>query len=33
MRIVNTERMKKLHAWFNGDYAVMLRDGTKRPRV
>ena len=28
-RIVNMERVKELHPWFNGDYAVILRDGTK----
>jgi two-component system, LytTR family, response regulator len=27
--IVNIERIKELHPWFNGDYAVTLRDGTK----
>ena len=27
--IVNIERIKELHPWFNGDYAVMLRDGTQ----
>ena len=27
--IVNMERVKELHPWFNGDYAVILRDGTK----
>lgn len=28
-RIVNMERVKEVHPWFNGDYAVILRDGTK----
>ena len=28
-RIVNMERVKELHPLFNGDYAVILRDGTK----
>jgi two-component system LytT family response regulator len=27
--IVNIERIKELHPWFNGDYAVILRDGTQ----
>jgi two-component system, LytTR family, response regulator len=27
--IVNIERIKDLHPWFNGDYAVTLKDGTK----
>ena len=27
--IVNIERIKELHPWFNGDYAVLLRDGTQ----
>lgn len=27
--IVNIERIKELHPWFNGDYAVFLRDGTQ----
>jgi two-component system LytT family response regulator len=27
--IVNIERIKELHPWFNGDYAVTLKDGTK----
>ena len=27
--IVNIERIKELHPWFNGDYAVILRDGTR----
>ncbi|MEO8348854.1 MAG: LytTR family DNA-binding domain-containing protein, partial [Acidobacteriota bacterium] len=27
--IVNIERIKELHPWFNGDYAVILRDGTE----
>ncbi len=28
-RIVNTERIKELQPWFNGDYIVILRDGTR----
>lgn len=28
-RIVNTERIKELQPWFNGDYVVVLRDGTR----
>jgi len=28
-RIVNMERVKELHPWFNGDYAGILGDGTK----
>jgi len=27
--IVNIERIKELHPWFNGDHAVTLKDGTK----
>ena len=27
--IVNIERVKELEPWFNGDYVVVLRDGTK----
>lgn len=27
--IVNIERVRELHPWFNGDYAVILRDGTQ----
>ncbi|HEV8610008.1 MAG TPA: LytTR family DNA-binding domain-containing protein [Thermoanaerobaculia bacterium] len=27
--IVNIERIRELHPWFNGDYAVILRDGTQ----
>ena len=27
--IVNIERIKEMHPWFNGDYAVTLKDGTK----
>jgi two-component system LytT family response regulator len=27
--IVNIEKIKEMHPWFNGDYAVTLRDGTK----
>ncbi len=27
--IVNIERIKELHPWFNGDYRVVLKDGTK----
>jgi two-component system LytT family response regulator len=28
-RIVNTERIKEMQPWFNGDYIVVLRDGTR----
>ena len=28
-RIVNIERIKELQPWFNGDQAVILRDGTR----
>jgi two-component system, LytTR family, response regulator len=28
-RIVNTERIKELQPWFNGEYIVVLRNGTK----
>ena len=28
-RIVNIERILELQPWFNGEYAVILRDGTK----
>ena len=28
-RMVNMERVKELHPWFNGDYAVTLKDGTR----
>lgn len=28
-RIVNTERIKELQPWFNGEYVVILRDGTR----
>ena len=28
-RIVNTERIKELQPWFNGDYVIILRDGTR----
>jgi len=28
-RIVNTDRIKELQPWFNGDYVVVLRDGTR----
>jgi two-component system LytT family response regulator len=28
-RIVNMDRVKELHPWFNGDYAVILKNGTK----
>jgi two-component system, LytTR family, response regulator len=28
-RIVNTERIKELQPWFNGDHVVILRDGTR----
>lgn len=27
--IVNIEKIKDMHPWFNGDYAVTLKDGTK----
>jgi len=27
--IVNIEKIKEMHPWFNGDYAVSLKDGTK----
>ncbi|HYN43601.1 MAG TPA: LytTR family DNA-binding domain-containing protein, partial [Thermoanaerobaculia bacterium] len=27
--IVNIERIRDLEPWFNGDYVVTLRDGTK----
>jgi two-component system, LytTR family, response regulator len=27
--IVNIERIHELHPWFNGDYTVLLRDGTR----
>jgi two-component system LytT family response regulator len=27
--IVNIERIRDLHPWFNGDYAVTMKDGTK----
>jgi len=27
--IVNIERIKELHPWFNGDYEVRLKDGTR----
>ena len=27
--IVNIERIQELHPWFNGDYTVLLRDGTR----
>ncbi|HEY3202973.1 MAG TPA: LytTR family DNA-binding domain-containing protein [Thermoanaerobaculia bacterium] len=27
--IVNIEKIKEMHPWFNGDYAVTLKDGTK----
>ena len=27
--IVNIEKVKEMHPWFNGDYAVFLKDGTK----
>ncbi len=30
-RIVNTERIKELQPWFNGEYVVMLRNGTRLP--
>ncbi len=28
-RIVNTERIKELQPWFNGEHVVILRDGTR----
>ena len=28
-RIVNIERIKELQSWFNGEYLVILRNGTK----
>ena len=28
-RIVNTERIKEVQPWFNGDYIVILRNGTR----
>ena len=28
-RIVNIERIQELQPWFNGEYAVILRNGTK----
>ena len=28
-RIVNTERIKELQPWFNGEYVVILRDGQR----
>jgi two-component system LytT family response regulator len=30
-RIVNTERIKELQPWFNGEYVVVLRNGTRLP--
>ena len=27
--IVNIERIKEMHPWFNGDYSVTMRDGTQ----
>jgi two-component system LytT family response regulator len=30
-RIVNTERIKELQPWFNGEYVVVLSNGTKLP--
>ena len=30
-RIVNTERIRELQPWFNGEYVVVLRNGTKLP--
>ncbi len=30
-RIVNTERIKELQPWFSGEYAVILRNGTRLP--
>jgi len=28
-RIVNTERIKELQPWFNGEYVVLLHNGTQ----
>ena len=28
-RIVNTERIKELQPWFNGEYVVVLRNGAR----
>ena len=28
-RIVNTERIKELQPWFNGEYVVVLQNGTQ----
>jgi two-component system LytT family response regulator len=28
-RIVNTERIKELQPWFNGEYVVILRNGMR----
>ena len=30
-RIVNSERIKELQPWFNGEYVVILRNGTRLP--
>jgi two-component system LytT family response regulator len=30
-RIVNTERIKELQPWFNGEYVVVLSNGTRLP--
>jgi two-component system LytT family response regulator len=30
-RIVNTERIKELQPWFNGEYVVILRNGMRLP--
>jgi two-component system LytT family response regulator len=30
-RIVNTERIKELQPWFNGEYVVILRNGARLP--
>jgi two-component system LytT family response regulator len=30
-RIVNTERIKELQPWFNGEYVVVLRNGQRLP--
>jgi two-component system LytT family response regulator len=30
-RIVNTERIKELQPWFNGESVVVLRNGTRLP--
>jgi len=30
-RIVNTERIKELQPWFNGEYVIVLRNGARLP--